>query len=208
MSSESSRRRFLLAVTTGCVAGVAGCLGDGDNSEGSSDDTDQQDTEDDSEGAGDGTDDQTTDGSDGTDDQTTDGGNGTDPGEDNGTDGGTSDVTGDVTTEIDELDIVEWELLPERLPDEWFSMQVVVENAGEQETDPFRYDYTLVPYDADGNDISTSQGTATTGDNEMLPPGEQKEYTVERLLTGDPDDVVEFELTLRCDDPPEGVYCG
>lgn len=205
MRTKSSRRRFLLATTAGCVAGVAGCLGDGDNSEGSGNDTEEN--QGGSEGSGNDTDDQNTDGGD-TDDQTTDGGNETESGEDNGTSGGTNNVTGDVTTEIDELDIVEWGLLPERLPDEWFSTRVVIENAGAQETDPFSYDYTLAPCDADGNDISTSQGTVTGGDNEMLAPGEQNEFTIERLLTGDPDDVVEFELTLRCDDPPEGVYCG
>ncbi|ERH09089.1 MAG: hypothetical protein J07HX64_00841 [halophilic archaeon J07HX64] len=189
MSSEQTRRLLLSAAAGASVTALAGCLGDrgsGDSGDDSADTGGNGDTEQDGGDGG-------TDADDSTDEE----------------DAGR--VSGEITNSVDGLAIAEWEVLQERLPEEWFSVLVVVENTGERETEPFNYYYDLVPFDADGNDISTQQGTAVGDVRRTLSPGEQGEVNLDRQVTADPTSVVEVDLTLGCQSEgvaeSEGVYC-
>jgi hypothetical protein len=191
MSSEPTRRLFLSAAAGASVTALAGCLGDG--------------------GSGDSGDDSADTGGDSNRDTEEDRGDGGTDADDSTDEEDAGDVSGEITNSVDGLAIAEWEVLQERLPEEWFSVLVVVENTGERETEPFNYYYDLVPFDADGNDISTQQGTAVGDVRRTLSPGEQGEVNLDRQVTADPAGVVEFDLTLGCQSEgvaeSEGVYC-
>lgn len=106
---------------------------------------------------------------------------------------------------VDGLKIVDW-LVKDTTDD--FTVQVTVENTGQQTTDIFDYEYGLALYDESGADISTGgSGSGSIADTE-IEPGEQSTINVFQSVEGSPDNVTSFEISLSCDGPfVEGVYC-
>lgn len=91
--------------------------------------------------------------------------------------------------------------------DGFFEVAMDVENTGEQMADLDNYDFTVVPYNEDDNDV-TGEGGETEHDDTMLPAGETTEVEVKVGTTGSPSDVERYEIRVTCSESAESpVYC-
>jgi len=118
----------------------------------------------------------------------------------------TPSVRGTVSSNIEELAIVEHR---PAIDDNTFPVDITVGNNGDQQTDIGEYNYSLTPYDADGNDVGDdTQGTGALGATDVSP-GERVSFQIYRPLEVDPSEVARYEVTVQCTGTFEaqGVYC-
>lgn len=181
-----SRRGVLAATGTASVALVAGCSGGGDGSttEEPADDGDENATETDSEIPA---------------------------------DIGTPSMPATVSSDIEELAIVghqpDLDYFDEDDLDsgeEYFPIRLIIENNGDQQTDPMEYYYDLTPYDDDGVDVSgatSGTGPPQDGTGTDISPGGRGSVVAYSSVTGFPSQVVRYELTIECGIGAQPVYC-
>jgi hypothetical protein len=123
------------------------------------------------------------------------------------------DVQGSVSSKVDPLSIVEH--VPRigyfgQQERTYFPVEVTVENGGDEETDLFEYNYDVVTYDADDNDVTGSQGGKSSGGETTAPSGGRGSLIVYSTIEVDPSEVARYEVTTVCEGTvsrAEGVYC-
>lgn len=176
-----SRRGVLAATGAVSVTLMAGCSG-GDGGTGTDEPTDGGST------------------ATGTAEPTDDGGEMSTPTDDGGE---TSSVPGSVSSNVAELSIVEHQ------PDidyygenneQYFPVDLTIENNGDQQTDVTEYDYDVTPYDADGNDVSGGRLGTSSGEGTSMEPGGRGTLIAYATVEIDPSEVARYEVTLMCED--------
>jgi len=148
---------------------------------------------------------------------TDDGGTERDDGGTETDDGGTdssSPASGTASSTVQQLTIVDHEPdLDYFANDDAFGVELTVENNGEQETDLDSYFHTIVPYDADGNDVSETWTGTSFGDTPAtIAPGEQATFVAFSNVNINASEVDRYEVKLTCTGTvtgygAEGVYC-
>lgn len=91
--------------------------------------------------------------------------------------------------------------------DGFFEVEMDVENTGGATADLGNYEFTVVPFDENDDDITEMRGT-TRFDNRMLQSGETTEVEVEVETTSHPADVERYEIRITCSEFAEdAAYC-
>lgn len=90
-----------------------------------------------------------------------------------------------------------------------FSVDVTVENTGQETTDPTDYTYEIALFDASGSELSTrGLSTAAFGRRDVGNGGRVTITLTPMLESAAPDDVARYELSVNCSGMrADGVYC-
>jgi hypothetical protein len=115
-----------------------------------------------------------------------------------------SDATGSARSTVTGLEVRATDPF---VADPLFGVDVTVTNAGDRETDVFRYEYEFA-LATDGGTGARPDGTELqSGEDVRLAPGETARFVARTEVDGDPSAVTGFDLTLTCTGTSRGVYC-
>lgn len=198
MRQNISRRKYVQALATGCLAGLAGCGGGGNdstptNTSTNNTDSDEVDLPDPDETITTSNSLEASEPADGSDGVT------------GKTDGG---IKWTVTSNVDGLDPSQGVTNTSSVSDDGaVKFTLAVRNSGGQETDIGAYDWELVALDSNGSQLNTGQ-TSTLSPSSATPPGETAELEFSGTVS-DAEAVAEIQITVSC--PPadfsDTVYC-
>lgn len=90
-----------------------------------------------------------------------------------------------------------------------FTVEMHVENVGDQDTDASKYDYGMTPYDENDEDMSDGGKVVSIGDGSTdLPTGEVIDIEVKVDTTVNALSVERYELSITCSQFDENApYC-